>query len=75
MGERPSWETITLYFDDKPLQVASGISIKEALQLSGFSVSPFPKGDGIFVPCGVGGCMSCAMKVDGEILPICVTQV
>ncbi|MBS3906953.1 MAG: radical SAM protein [Syntrophaceae bacterium] len=75
MEERPSWETITIYFDDKPLQVTSGIPIKEALQLSGFPISPFPKGDGIFVPCGVGGCMSCAMEVDGVFLPICVTQV
>jgi hypothetical protein len=50
MEERPSWETITIYFDGKPLQVTSGISIKEALQLSGFSISPFPKGDEILDP-------------------------
>ena len=75
MEERPSWETITIYFDDEPLQVTSGISIKEALQLSGFPISPFPKGDGIFVPCEGGGWMSCEMEVDGVSLPICVTQV
>ena len=47
MEERPSWETITIYFDGRPLQVTSGISIKEALQLSGFPISPFPKEAGL----------------------------
>jgi Fe-S-cluster-containing dehydrogenase component len=75
MEERPSGEIITIYFDGKPLQVPSGISIKEALQLSGFPISPFPKGNGNVVPCEVDGCMSCAVEVDGVSLPICVTQV
>ena len=46
MEERLSWKTITICFDGKPLQVPSGISIKEALQLSGFPAFqslPFPK--------------------------------
>lgn len=75
MEERLSNRSITIYFDDKPLKVPSEISIKEALELSGYSISHFPKEREIFVPCEVGGCMSCAMEVDGEILPICVTSV
>jgi len=75
MEERPSWKTITISFEGKPLQIPSEISIKEALQLCGFPISPIPERDEIFVPCGVGGCMSCAMEVDGVVLPICVTQV
>jgi len=75
MEERTSSETITIYFDGNALQVPSRISIKEALQLHNFPISPFPKRDGIFVPCGVGGCMSCAMEINGAILPICVTEV
>lgn len=75
MEKRSSSETLILYFDGSPLRVPSGISIKEALQLSGFLISPFPKGDGFFVPCQVGGCMGCALEIDGEPLPICVTEV
>ena len=37
--------------------------------------SLFPKGDGIYVPCEVGGCTSCAVEIDGVSLPICVAQV
>jgi len=75
MEERPSCETMTTYFEDNPLRVPSDISIKEALQLFGFPISPYPKKDEIFAPCEVGGCMSCAMEVDGVSLPICVTPV
>lgn len=75
MEEVSSSVTLTIYIDGKPFRVPSRISIKEALQLSGFSISSFPKADGLFVPCQVGGCMSCAMEVDREFLPICVTEV
>ena len=54
MEERASWETITIHFAGKPLRVPSGIPVKEALELSGYPISPFPKRDRIFVPCEVG---------------------
>jgi len=75
MEERPSGETITIYFDGRPHRVPSEISIKHALQISGFSTSLFPQGQGMFAPCEVGGCMSCAMEVNGKAVPICVTKV
>jgi predicted molibdopterin-dependent oxidoreductase YjgC len=71
----PSRRKITIYLERKPIEVPSNVSIKEALILSGFSLSPFPDDGKIFVPCEVGGCMSCAMEVDGNLKPICVTQI
>ncbi len=82
MEERASWETITIHFAGKPLRVPSGISVKEALELSGYPISPFPKGDRIFVPCEVGSVSNNRKGRDGTdsfkkfqyLLSICCSQ-
>ncbi len=68
-------EEITIQLNDESLKVPSGITVKKALQLSGYKVTKFPEKEGLFVPCEVGGCWSCAVLIDGEPKPACKTLV
>jgi len=62
---------VTIHVDDKSLQVPSGITVKKALKLSGYRTIKFPEKEALFVPCGLGGCWSCAVLIDGEPRPAC----
>ena len=62
-------EIETIHVDGKRLEVPSGITVKKALALSGYRVTMFPEKDALFAPCGVGGCWSCAVLIDGEPAP------
>lgn len=73
--ERPKGKEITIEVDGKPGQVPEQISIKEALKELGYQFSVIPVKTGIFAPCEVGGCWSCAVEVNGEIKRACVTEV
>lgn len=66
---------ITIQINDKSLKVPSGITVKKALELSGYKVTKFPEKNALFVPCEVGGCWSCAIFIDGESKPACKTPV
>lgn len=68
-------EEITIQLNDESLKVPSGITVKKALQLSGYKVTKFPEKEALFVPCEVGGCWSCAVLIDGEPKPACKTPV
>jgi pyruvate formate lyase activating enzyme len=68
-------EEITIQLNDESLKVPSGITVKKALQLSGYKVTKFPEKEGLFVPCEVGGCWSCAVLIDGEPKQACKTLV
>jgi len=68
-------EEITIQLNDESLKVPSGITVKKALQLSGYKVTKFPEKEALFVPCEVGGCWSCAVLIDGESKPACKTPV
>jgi pyruvate formate lyase activating enzyme len=65
----------TIYLNDESVKVPSGITVKEALQFSGYRVTKFPEKEALFVPCEVGGCWSCAVLIDGEPKPACKTLV
>ncbi len=52
-------EEITIQLNDESLKVPSGITVKKALQLSGYKITKFPEKEALFVPCEVGGCWSC----------------
>jgi len=68
-------EEITIQLNDESLKIPSDITVKKALQLSGYKVTKFPEKEGLFVPCELGGCWSCAVLIDGEPKPACKTLV
>ena len=56
-------EEITIQLNDESLKVPSGITVKKALELSGYKVTKFPEIEALFVPCEVGGYWSCAVLI------------
>jgi pyruvate formate lyase activating enzyme len=68
-------EEVTIQFNDESLKIPSGITVKQALELSGYIATKFPEKEALFVPCEVGGCWSCVVLVDGEHRPACITPV
>ena len=59
--------------------VPEGITVLDALEMLGFKILPFkeePPSEGeILAPCRTGGCWACAVIIDGELKPSCVTPV
>jgi pyruvate formate lyase activating enzyme len=66
---------VTIEIDGKRLQIRSGITIKDALELNGYKITKYPEKGSSFVPCEVGGCWSCAVEVNQKLKPACVTPV
>ncbi|MFB0501193.1 MAG: radical SAM protein [Candidatus Bathyarchaeia archaeon] len=66
---------VTISVDSQLFSVPERVTVKRALELLGLEFGKFPGGTGIFAPCGTGGCFACAMVVDGEVVPACVTGV
>ncbi len=57
------------------VEVPEGSFVKEALEALGFEIAMFPSDEGVFMPCQTGGCLSCAVDIDGELRPACVSKV
>lgn len=72
-GERG--EDICIKVEGKSFALPDGITIRQALELLGYSIAKYPKEGQLFVPCEVGGCWSCAVKINGELKPSCVTPI
>ena len=66
---------VTIEVDGESLHVPAGITIKEALEINGYKITKYPEKGSLFVPCEVGGCWSCAVQVDKELKPACVTPI
>jgi pyruvate formate lyase activating enzyme len=75
MEERGKKREIGINVNGEGFFVPERISVKRALQLVGYKISKFPGEGDIFAPCEVGGCYSCAVEIDGELKPSCVTSV
>jgi pyruvate formate lyase activating enzyme len=75
MIEKPDGKSVSIKVDGEIFSVPERITIKKALELSGSKPCGYPGGGDMFAPCGTGGCWSCAVLVDGEIEPCCVTAV
>jgi pyruvate formate lyase activating enzyme len=75
MRKRPAEGEVFLKIDGKPYMVPEGIPIQVALELAGLSTGAFPGETDVFIPCGVGGCMACAVTANGEQVPACVTGI
>ena len=66
---------VRIRVDGEAFVVPERVTVKRALELLGLEFGKFPGGTEIFAPCGTGGCFACAMVIDGEARPACVTAV
>jgi pyruvate formate lyase activating enzyme len=66
---------IQIKVDGEVFSIPEKITVKKALEIIGYKFTKFPEKGKIFAPCEVGGCWSCAVVVDGEFRPSCVTPV
>jgi pyruvate formate lyase activating enzyme len=66
---------VSILVDRKEVKVQEGITVKKALEVSGYKIAKYPEEDSLFVPCEVGGCWSCAVEVNEKLKPSCITPV
>lgn len=75
MKERLREREVKIKVDGEYFYVPETITVKKALEILGYKISKFPGEGDLFAPCEVGGCYSCAVEINGEIKPSCVTGV
>jgi pyruvate formate lyase activating enzyme len=75
MLERTKTRDVEIKVNGEKFWVPERVTIKAALELLGYRFSRFPEKGSIFAPCSVGGCYSCAVLVNGALVPSCVTGV
>jgi pyruvate formate lyase activating enzyme len=75
MIEKPNGKSVSIKVDGEVFSVPERIAIKKALELSGSKPCGYPGDGDLFAPCGTGGCWNCAVLVDGELKPCCITAV
>jgi len=66
---------VKITVDGEEFEVPSGITIKRALEICGFSFGIFPGEGDLQAPCETGGCYTCVVSVDGKPERSCVTAV
>ncbi len=66
---------VTIEVDGKTAVLPERIPVKEALSLVGYPMTRIPQEVGIFAPCEVGACFSCAVEVDGVVRQACITGI
>lgn len=70
--ERP---LVSITVNGQPVTVPSRLTLLRALELCGVKVGVFPGEGEVIAPCRTGGCHACAVLVDGELRPSCITPV
>jgi pyruvate formate lyase activating enzyme len=73
--EAPRKREVGIYVDGERVYVPERITVLKALEFLGYRIGSFPGEGEIFAPCRVGGCYSCAVEIDGQIKPSCITKV
>jgi len=68
-------EQVTIVVDGDRFAVPERVTVKRALELLSLEFGKFPGETKIFAPCETGGCYACALLVDGDPKPACVTPV
>ncbi len=66
---------IAMSVDGDRFTVPERVTVKRALEMLGLEFGKFPGRAKIFSPCETGGCYACALLIDGEPKPACVTPV
>jgi pyruvate formate lyase activating enzyme len=75
MVEEPREKQVTIEVNGMAASVPERISVREALALLGYPTATYPSDQGVFSPCRVGGCWSCALDIDGQVRLACLTPV
>jgi pyruvate formate lyase activating enzyme len=68
-------EQVTVQIDSNRISVPKNITIKAALQIAGYKFVRYPEKNAIFSPCNTGGCWSCAVIANKELVRSCITAV
>jgi len=66
---------VMIVVDGNHFVVPERLTLKRALELLGLEFGKFPGESKVFAPCETGGCYACALLVDEEPRPACVTPV
>lgn len=67
---------VSIKVDESFFEVPNGITVLKALEGLGFHIKDFPdEEEGIYAPCKTGGCWSCALEINGQLLPACFTAI
>ena len=66
---------VTIEINGKSTAVPEQISVKDALIEAGYQLAVSHREPGLFAPCEVGGCGSCAVEIDGVVKLACRTMV
>ena len=75
MIEIQDGKSISIIVDGATISVPERATVKTALEMGGNEPCEFPGDRNLFSPCRTGGCWSCAVLVNGELRPCCVTAV
>jgi pyruvate formate lyase activating enzyme len=74
VDERPRGQ-VTIVVDGRPLTVPERVTLKLALEQTGFTFGIAPGEGDLAAPCRTGGCWNCAVLADGEMVRACVHPV
>jgi pyruvate formate lyase activating enzyme len=66
---------INITVDGQALTVPEHITVRRALEMSGYSFGVAPGEGDIAAPCGTGGCWACMVQIDGQPARSCVSPV
>jgi pyruvate formate lyase activating enzyme len=67
--------TVQIKVNGRTHAVPKRLTVLKALEFLGYRVSRLPDKGDIFAPCRTGGCWACAVIVNGELKPSCITPV
>ncbi len=68
-------DTVKIFVEGMEVEVPRDITIKDALQCLGYSLTVFPFEKAMYFPCRTGGCYSCLVSADGRFVRACITPV
>jgi len=66
---------VTIVVDGNHFVVPERVTVKRALETLGLEFGKFASKTTIFAPCETGSCYACALMIDGEPQPSCITPV
>jgi pyruvate formate lyase activating enzyme len=69
--EDPRLSKVVLEVDGETVEVPERITVRDALAYLGYPMATMADESGLFAPCEVGACWSCALQVNGEVKPAC----
>lgn len=73
--EKQKCKIITCIVNTQKVHTPGRQTVLQVLHSLGFKITQYPMNDSFFAPCRTGGCYSCAVLIDGELKPSCITPV